>query len=74
MPEANKIKKDEMKLDIDTSGPEAKGSLKEENIEQVATVKETTKEEIIKGPVKTEYAPEESSEQSDVQVSETIEN
>ena len=37
MPEANKIKKDEMMVDIDTSGPEAEVSLPEENIEQVAT-------------------------------------
>ena len=74
MPEANKIKKDEMMVDIDTSGPEAEVSLPEENIEQVATEKETTNEEIIKEPVKSEDAPEESSEQSDVQASETKED
>ena len=74
MPEANKIKKDEMMVDIDTSGPEAEVSLPEENIEQVATEKETTNEEIINEPVKTEDTPEKPSEQSDVQASETKED
>ena len=74
MPEANKIKKDEMMVDIDTSGPEAEVNLPEETINEVATEKETTNEEIIKEPVKSEDAPEESSEQSDVQASETKED
>ena len=74
MPEANKIKKDEMMVDIDTSGPEAEVNLPEETINEIATEKETTNEEIIKEPVKSEDAPEESSEQSDVQASETKED
>jgi hypothetical protein len=64
MPESNKIKQDEMMVDIDTSGPEAEVSLPEENIEQVATEKETTNEEIINEPVKTEDTPEKPSERS----------
>jgi len=74
MPEANKIKKDEVMVDIDTSGPEAEVNLPEETINEVATEKETTNEEITKDPVKSEDAPEESSEQSDVQASETKED
>ena len=35
MPEANKIKQDEMMVDIDTSGPETEVSLPEETIEKV---------------------------------------
>ena len=74
MPESNKIKQDEMMVDIDTSGPEAEVSLPEENIEQGATEKETTSEESINEPVKTEDTPEKPSEQSDVQASETKED
>jgi len=65
MPEANKIKKDEMMVDIDTSGPETEVNLPEENVNEVIT--ETTNEEIIKDTAKPEDAPEESSEQTDVQ-------
>ena len=46
MPEANKIKKDEMMVDIDTSGPETEVNLPEENVNEVTT--ETANEEIIK--------------------------
>jgi len=70
MPEANKIKKDEMMVDIDTSGPETEVSLPEDNIEQVTTEKETKNEETIEEPAKLEDAPEKSSEQPDVQASE----
>jgi hypothetical protein len=58
MPEANKIKKDEPMVDIDTSGPETEVNLPEEvvnkveseNTEQETVVEEEVKEE----PVKTE--------------------
>jgi len=70
MPESNKIKKDEMMVDIDTSGPETEVSLPEDNIEQVTTEKETKNEETIEEPAKLEDAPEKSSEQLDVQASE----
>jgi len=70
MPESNKIKKDEMMVDIDTSGPETEVSLPEDNIEQVTTEKETKNEETIEEPAKLEDAPEKSSEQPDVQASE----
>ena len=70
MPESNKIKKDEMMVDIDTSGPETEVSLPEDNIEQVTTEKETKNEETIKEPAKLEDALEKSSEQPDVQASE----
>ena len=36
MPEANKIKKDEVMVDLDTSGPETEVSLPEEEIKEVA--------------------------------------
>ena len=77
MPEANKIKKDEVMVDLDTSGPETEVNLPEENINEIKTEevkKETTNDETIKEPVKSEDAPEESSEQSDVQASETKED
>ena len=47
MPEANKIKKDEVMVDLDTSGPETEVSLPEEEIKEVAenTEQETVKEE-----------------------------
>ena len=73
MPEANKIKKDEMMVDIDTSGPETEVSLPDENVNEVQTEKESN-ETIIQEPVKTEDAPKEPSEQPDVQASETQED
>ena len=42
MPEANKIKKDEMMVDIDTSGPETEVSLPEEEIKETAPVEQET--------------------------------
>ena len=45
MPEANKIKKDEVMKDIDTSGPETEVNLPEENMNEIKTEevkKETT--------------------------------
>jgi F0F1-type ATP synthase membrane subunit b/b' len=72
MPEANKIKQDEVMVDIDTSGPETEVNLPEENVNEVTT--ETTNEEIIKEPVKTEDVPAEPSEQKDVQAGEQKED
>ena len=47
MPESNKIKQDEVMVDIDTSGPDTEVNLPEEEIKQVAenTEQETIKEE-----------------------------
>ena len=73
MPEANKIKKDEMMVDIDTSGPETEVSLPDDNVNEVQTEKETN-ETIIQEPVKTEDAPKEPSEQKDVQAGEQKED
>ncbi len=55
MPEANKIKKDEVMVDLDTSGPDTEVSLPEEETKEVAenTEQETVKEE-VKEEVKTE--------------------
>jgi len=72
MPEANKIKQDEMMVDIDTSGPETEVNLPEENVNEVTT--ETANEEIIKDTVKPEDAPSEPSEQKDVQAGEQKED
>ena len=73
MPEANKIKQDEMMVDIDTSGPETEVTLPDENVNEVQTEKETN-ETIIKEPVKTEDAPAEPSEQKGVQAGEQKED
>jgi len=72
MPEANKIKQDEMMVDIDTSGPETEVNLPEENVNEVTT--ETANEEIIKDTVKPEDAPAEPSEQKNVQAGEQKED
>jgi len=55
MPEANKIKKDEVMVDLDTSGPETEVSLPEEETKEVVenTEQETVKEETTE-PEKTE--------------------
>ena len=47
MPESNKIKQDEVMVDLDTSGPDTEVNLPEEEIKQVAenTEQETVKEE-----------------------------
>jgi len=60
MPEANKIKKDEVMVDLDTSGPETEVNLPEEETKEVAanteqeTVKEETTEEVKTETEKTE--------------------
>ena len=76
MPEANKIKQDEVMVDIDTSGPETEVSLPDDNVNEVQTEKETNKtnETIIQEPVKTEDAPKEPNEQKDVQAGEQKED
>ena len=49
MPEENKIKKEDPKVDIDTSGPEVDVTLPEEKVEkEVVTEHETVKEESVK--------------------------
>ena len=47
MPESNKIKQDEVMVDLDTSGPETEVSLPEEEVKEVVenTEQETVKEE-----------------------------
>ena len=60
MPEENKIKKDEVMVDLDTSGPETEVNLPEEVTKEVAAnteqeeVKEETKEEVKTETEKTE--------------------
>ena len=49
MPEANKIKKEDPQVDIDTSGPEVDVIVPEEKVEEVAEIKEQeTKETEVK--------------------------
>ena len=59
MPEENKIKKEDPKVDIDTSGPEVDVTLPEEKKEEPVQVEETIKE-VVKEEVKEE--PKESKE------------
>jgi len=59
MPEENKIKKEDPKVDLDTSGPEVDVALPEEKTEEVVETKEQetvkeVKEEPVKEPVKEE--------------------
>ena len=60
MPETNKIKKDEVMVDLDTSGPETEVNVPEEETKEVAanteqeTVKEETTEEVKTETEKTE--------------------
>jgi hypothetical protein len=42
MPEANKIKKDEVMVDIDTSGPETEVNLPEEPVQETAPAEQET--------------------------------
>ena len=60
MPEANKIKQDEVMVDLDTSGPDTEVSLPEEEIKEVA---ENTEQETIK--VETEETKVEPETKSD---------
>ena len=60
MPEANKIKKEDEKVELDTSGPEVDVVVPEEKAEEVVetkeqeTVKEVEKEEVVKEETKTD--------------------
>ena len=55
MPEANKIKKEDLKVDLDTSGPEVDVSLPEEKKEEVIETKEQeTVKEVVNEEVKEE--------------------
>ena len=66
MPEENKIKKEDPKVDIDTSGPEVDVTIPEEKKEEVVetteqeTVKEVTEEPVKEEPVKEEPVKEDS--------------
>ena len=44
MPEANKIKKDEVMVDLDTSGPDTEVSLPEDNVEEKAIIETERRE------------------------------
>ena len=60
MPEENKIKKENPKVDLDTSGPEVDVSLPEEKMEEVVETKEQEiVEEVKEEPVKEEPVKEE---------------
>ena len=56
MPEENKIKQEDPKVDLDTSGPEVDVTLPEEKVEkEIVTEEETVKEvkvEVLEEPVK----------------------
>ena len=55
MPEENKIKKEDPKVDLDTSGPEVDVAIPEEKTEEIVETKEEVKEEPVKEePVKEE--------------------
>ena len=60
MPEANKIKKDEVMVDIDTSGPETEVDLPEEPVQETAPAEqETVKVETIEEKPETETKSDE---------------
>ena len=60
MPEENKIKKEDPRVDLDTSGPEVDVTLPEEKVEkEIVTEEETVKE--VKEEVKEEPVKEEDS-------------
>ena len=59
MPEENKIKKEDPKVDIDTSGPEVDVTLPEEKVEkEIVTEQEPVKEETVKEEPKEEVEEE----------------
>jgi len=63
MPEENKIKKDEVMVDLDTSGPDTEVSLPEEEVKEVKEVAENTEQETVK--VETEETKVEPETKSD---------
>ena len=72
MPEENKIKKEDKKVDIDTSGPEMDVILpeekKEEVIEQEETIKEVVKEEVKEEPTESTESTEPTAKEADTQL------
>ena len=67
MPEENKIKKEDPKVDLDTSGPEVDVTLPEEKVEkEIVTEQEPVKEE----PVKEEPVKEEPVKEDDTKLEE----
>ena len=58
MPETNKIKKEEVKVDLDTSGPEVDVDLPEEKEEKVVEAGTTEQETVKEEPVKEETKKE----------------
>ena len=70
MPEANKIKKDEVMVDIDTSGPETEVNLPEEPVQETAPAETANDSKLVEDTVKPEDAPSKPSEQTDVQAGE----
>mgnify|MGYP001252162745 CR=1 FL=1 len=61
MPETNKIKKEEVKVDLDTSGPEVDVDLpeeKEEKVVEAGTTEQETVKEVTEQPVKEETKKE----------------
>jgi len=61
MPEANKIKKEDLKVDLDTSGPEVDVDLpeeKEEKVVEAGTTEQETVKEVTEQPVKEETKKE----------------
>ena len=64
MPEANKIKKDEVMVDIDTSGPETEVNLPEEPVQETAPAEqETVKVETVEEKPETETETETKSDE-----------
>jgi hypothetical protein len=66
MPEENKIKKEDPKVDIDTSGPEVDVTLpeekKEEPVQAEETIKEVVKEEVKEKPIESKEPTEKEKE------------
>ena len=62
MPEENKIKKEDPKVDLDTSGPEVDVEVPEEKTEEVVeTTEQETVKEVKEEPVKEEPVKEDDS-------------
>ena len=72
MPEENKIKKEDPKVDIDTSGPEVDVTLpeekKEEAIQAEETIKEVVKEEVKEEPTESTESTESTAKEADTQL------
>jgi hypothetical protein len=72
MPEENKIKKEDPKVDIDTSGPEVDVTLpeekKEEPVQAEETIKEVVKEEVKEEPTEDKTPTESKAKEADTQL------